>query len=202
MTSRREAKAQTKQRLIDAMLEILHESGPLALTTGRIAERAGLAQPTFYVHFPDLEQAIEMAADEAGARLIAILADQRKVLDAEDGGAAAGGRLRRALRAALDGFAADRQITELFLRHRRDTASPFGNRFRAVLANGRDQLREILGATDVRSPDVAATLILGMVTGTVEGMLDGRVTDLDAAVDRLVVATRALLAPAETHGKA
>jgi AcrR family transcriptional regulator len=45
MTTRREAKAQTKQRLLDAMLEILHESGPLALTTGRIAERAGLAQP-------------------------------------------------------------------------------------------------------------------------------------------------------------
>lgn len=90
MTSRREAKAQTQQRLIDAMLEILHESGPLALTTGRIAERAGLAQPTFYVHFPDLDRAIEMAADAAGARLIAILASQRAVLDAEEGSAGEG----------------------------------------------------------------------------------------------------------------
>lgn len=202
MTSRREAKAQTKQRLIDAMLEILHESGPLALTTGRIAERAGLAQPTFYVHFPDLDRAIEMAADEAGARLIRILASQRAVLASEETSAGAGGRLRRAFRAALDGFAADQQVTELFLRHRRDTASPFGQRFRAVLATGRDQLRQLLAETDVRSPDVTSALILGMVTATVEGMLDGRVTDLDAAVDGLVVATRALVAPAETHGKA
>lgn len=201
MTSRREAKAQTQQRLIDAMLEILHESGPLALTTGRIAERAGLAQPTFYVHFPDLDRAIEMAADAAGARLIAILASQRAVLDAEEG-SAGGGRLRRAFRAALDGFAADRLITELFLRHRRDTASPFANRFRSVLGTGRDQLRDLLVAADVRSADVAAALILGMVIATVEGMLDGRITDLDAAVDRLVVSTRALIAPAETHGKA
>lgn len=71
-----------------------------------------------------------------------------------------------------------------------------------MLGTGRDQLRDLLVAADVRSADVAAALILGMVIATVEGMLDGRITDLDAAVDRLVVSTRALIAPAETHGKA
>lgn len=200
MTSRREAKAKTKQRLLDAMLAILHESGPLALTTGRIAERAGLAQPTFYVHFPDLDRAMEMAADEAGARLIRILTTQRAAFDG-DATRVPGGRLRLAFRSALEGFTSDRQTTELFLRHRRDTASPFATRFRAVLATGRDQLVEMMTKGGVAAPDLAASLVLGMVTTTVEGLLDGRIRDRDLAVDRLVVATRALIAPAgSTHG--
>ncbi len=193
MTTRREAKAHTKDRLLDAMLVILHEGGPLALTTGRIAERAGLAQPTFYVHFPDLDRAMEMAADEAGARMIRIMSAQRAAIES---GPVPGGRLRHAFRAALEGFASDRQTTELFLRHRRDTASPFAARFRSVLATGRDQLREMMQSGGVTSPDVAAALVLGMVTASVEGMLDGRITDVELAVDRLVVATRALLPPA------
>ncbi len=197
MTSRREAKAQTQQRLLDAMLAILHESGPSGLTTGRIAERAGLAQPTFYVHFPDLDRAMEMAADEAGARLIRILASQRAAV--EGAGRVPGGRLRLAFRAALEGFAADRQTTELFLRHRRDTASPFAARFRTVLATGRDQLRDMLASGGVASADVVAVLVLGMVTGTLESILDGRITDTEVAVDRLVEATRALLQPPGAH---
>lgn len=200
MTSRREAKALTQQRLLDAMLAILHESGPLALTTGRIAERAGLAQPTFYVHFPDLDRAMEMAADEAGARLIKILAAQRDAVDGSISQPVPGGRLRLAFRKALEGFASDRQTTELFLRHRRDTASPFAARFRTVLASGRDQLTEMMTRGSVPNPDVVTVLVLGMVIVTVEAMLDGRLTDIDAAVDRLVVATRALLTPTETHG--
>jgi len=199
MTSRSEAKARTKQRLIEAMLAILHESGPLALTTGRIAERAGLAQPTFYVHFPDLDRAIEEAADEAGARFIRILASQRSSMESPR---VPGGRLRATYRAVLAGFAADRQTTELFLRHRRDTASPFAARFRTVLATGRDQLRDIVARGGVADADLVAALILGMVTATVEGILDGRITDVERAVDRLVTATRALLAPKGSNGTA
>jgi len=183
---------------LEAMLAILHESGPVALTTGRIAERAGLAQPTFYVHFPDLDRAMEMAADEAGARLIKILAAQREAVDGT-AGRIPGGRLRTAFRKALEGFAADRQTSELFLRHRRDTASPFAARFRTVLATGRDQLRDVLAHGGVPNADVVTMLVLGMVIVTVEAMLDGRIVDMDAAVDRLVVATRALLAPPEPH---
>lgn len=182
------------------MLEILHESGPLALTTGRIAERAGLAQPTFYVHFPDLDRAMEMAADEAGARLIRILTTQRTAIEGTSA-PVPGGRLRLAFKTALEGFISDRQITELFLRHRRDTASPFAARFRTVLATGREQLREMMVRGGVANAEVVTALVLGMVTATVEGLLDGRITDMDAAVDRLAVATRAVLLPPEPHGK-
>lgn len=195
MTSRREAKERTKRRLLDAMLEILHEAGPLALTTGRIAERAGIAQPTFYVHFPDLDRAMEQAADEAGARLIRIFSAQRAAVEAKRGVDVPGGRLRTAYRAALDGFLADRCTTELFLRHRRDTASPFAIRFRSVLASGREDLRAIVARGGAPHPDVAATAIISMVIGVVEGLLDGRLTDVDAAVDSLVRATRGLIKP-------
>jgi AcrR family transcriptional regulator len=193
MTTRREAKERTRQRLLEALLEILHEAGPLALTTGRIAERAGVAQPTFYVHFTDLDRAIEIAADEVGARLLAILHAQRAVLDGDGAARTPGGRIRATYTATLEAFAADRRTSELFLRHRRDTASHFGPRFRALLASGRDELTNALARANVASPDVTSGLILGMFIAAVEGTLDGRYADRAACVDRLVVTTRALL---------
>ena len=192
MTTRREAKAQTRERLLDALLEILHESGPLALTTGRIAERAGVAQPTFYVHFPDLDRAIELAADQVGVRLLTILRSQ-SALDATE--PQSGGRIRATYATTLDAVAADRRTAELFLRHRRDTFSHFGPRFRSLLAAGRDELTARLARAGAPSPEIASGLILGMFVGAVEGTLDGRYTDRAACVDRLVVATRSLLSP-------
>ncbi len=193
MTTRREAKERTRERLLDALLELLHESGPLALTTGRIAERAGVAQPTFYVHFTDLDGAIEIAAEHVGARLLAILHGQREVLAGQGAAPPPGGRIRATYTTTLEAFAADRRTSELFLRHRRDTASHFGPRFRAVLSSGQGELCDALAVAKVPSPEVVAGLILGMFIAAVEGTLDGRYADRVACVDRLVVATRALL---------
>lgn len=62
--SREEAKQQTRTRLLDAALELLIEQGYENLTTGRIAKRAGMAQPTFYVHFSDMQELLsELAAN-------------------------------------------------------------------------------------------------------------------------------------------
>ncbi len=177
MTTRREAKERTRQRLLDALVEILHESGPLALTTGRIAERAGVAQPTFYVHFTDLDRAIELAADEVAARLLAILHAHRSVLAGNGDARTPGGRIRATYGAALDAFANDRRTAELFLRHRRDTASHFGARFGSLLASGREELTAALTRANVDAPDVTAGLILGMFIAAVEGTLDGRYAD-------------------------
>ena len=50
---RAESRDQTRQRIVDAAIE-LHESvGPAATTVSDIAERAGVGRVTVYRHFPD-----------------------------------------------------------------------------------------------------------------------------------------------------
>ena len=53
----------TRHRLLRAATELLAEQGYERLTTGRVAERAGVAQPTFYVHFSDLDYTTDINTD-------------------------------------------------------------------------------------------------------------------------------------------
>lgn len=72
---RRQRSARTRQRLIEAYLELLeqHPNGP---TSARIAEQAGCSQRSVYQHFPDLrtlglaaaDHAWRLASAQAGAR--------------------------------------------------------------------------------------------------------------------------------------
>ena len=63
MSTRKASKERTRQKLVQATLKILHKQGPTALTTGRIAQAAGVAQPTFYVHFKGMDDAVGEAAE-------------------------------------------------------------------------------------------------------------------------------------------
>src|SRR5262245_51920014 len=104
------------------MVELLDEEGPEALTTVRITERAGIAQPTFYVHFDDIESALEASAEEvAGTFLGAIAAIQEPLPEKA--------RIRTAYQRLISGMLTDKRLARLFLRHRRDVKSPFGARF-------------------------------------------------------------------------
>lgn len=50
---RAERRQQTRQRIIDAAVELHTSVGPLRTTDSAIAERAGVTRVTFYRHFPD-----------------------------------------------------------------------------------------------------------------------------------------------------
>lgn len=78
--SREEAKKQTRNRLLDAALELLIEYGYENLTTGRVAKRAGMAQPTFYVHFQDMDELLAELATTVTRRLRRALRDTREPL--------------------------------------------------------------------------------------------------------------------------
>lgn len=62
--SRKEAKLLTRHRLLDAAMDVLLEHGPEGLTTGRIAQRVGVAQPTFYVHFRGMDELLRELATQ------------------------------------------------------------------------------------------------------------------------------------------
>jgi TetR/AcrR family transcriptional regulator, fatty acid biosynthesis regulator len=65
MTGREQSKLVTRQRLLRAGMRVLADHGYERLTTGRVARRAGIAQPTFYVHFEDKDDLLRAIAAEA-----------------------------------------------------------------------------------------------------------------------------------------
>ncbi|MBS0386198.1 MAG: TetR/AcrR family transcriptional regulator [Proteobacteria bacterium] len=57
---RAESQAETRQRIVDAAVELHGSIGPANTTVSMIAERAGVQRHTLYAHFPD-ERSILMA---------------------------------------------------------------------------------------------------------------------------------------------
>lgn len=168
------------------MVELLDEEGPEALTTVRITERAGIAQPTFYVHFDDIDSALEASAEEvAGAFLGAITGLQDPLPEKA--------RIRTAYQRILSGMLSQQRLLRLFLTHRRDVRSPFGARFSRILVGARERIVGELSRAGAPRPELAAGLVVGMVMSVCEAVLDGRLASFDLALDDLVHATRPLL---------
>ncbi len=194
-TSRLTRKASTeltRRRLIDGAIEILRRDGVAAATTGRIASAAGLKQPSFYVHFEDRDQVFEAAAIEIGRRVIGILKRQLTAID--------GTHPRRSIRATYAAmtaaFLSEPELTRIFLRHRIDDGTVLGRTFRRLLDEGRGELVESVARYGVVLPrdtaEAYVELLVAAVLGLLEGLLDGRLRDQEAAVDAISNATIAM----------
>ena len=57
---RAEQQADTRQRIVEAAIELHSEIGPAATTVSMLAERAGVQRHTVYTHFPD-ERSVYLA---------------------------------------------------------------------------------------------------------------------------------------------
>lgn len=77
---RRKQKEETRQRLVDAALEILRTEGEAAVTTVRLTQAAGIVQSGFYKHFESTEACLEAAADSVLETLRGILREIRHSL--------------------------------------------------------------------------------------------------------------------------
>jgi len=196
MSTRKANKERTRHKLVQATLKILHKQGPTALTTGRIAQAAGVAQPTFYVHFKDMDEALEEAAVSVGDALRTRL---REFRDGLEDGASPQVATRQAFMAGVEARIADRRSAELFLRHRRDVANPLGRRWRELMDGAREDLIADLHARGVgKQVDdlvVLADTIIGLVLTTVESILDGRVTNRTAAMEMMLRSVEASMMP-------
>ena len=78
--SREESKAQTRARILDATLHTLVEEGVLGFSINKVAKRAGIAQPSFYVHFENLDELFAAVTDEAQAQYIEPMQQTLKLL--------------------------------------------------------------------------------------------------------------------------
>src|SRR5687768_5399957 len=78
--SRDESKAITRGRLLDAAAQLLGEVGYGGMSTGAVARAAGVAQPTFYVHFRDMDDLLRTLGTEQIDALRARLRAARQAL--------------------------------------------------------------------------------------------------------------------------
>jgi AcrR family transcriptional regulator len=61
---RAQAQAETRQRIVDAAVELHGEIGPASTSMSAVAERAGVQRNTLYAHFPD-ERSLLLACSAA-----------------------------------------------------------------------------------------------------------------------------------------
>jgi AcrR family transcriptional regulator len=116
----------TRDRLIEAVIEIVRTDGLAELTTVEITRRAGIAQPGFYKYFRNVDECLEEATTRAlDERRKTFVAMRRGIKNRNDPGEVAAH-----CRAILDAVAVDRPFNELMLRYRRDP-STLGKAIRA-----------------------------------------------------------------------
>lgn len=187
--SRQMNKERTRRRLLQAILKTIHRHGYGALTTGRVAQLAGVAQPTFYVHFRSMDQALEQVAEWVAQELspsfdVETSVEADRVADV----------LQQAVFKCTRSLVRDRKVAEVFLRNRRNPTSALGRRWILLTSSLRDRMRQIVLQVrpDIAPADAAlhSELLVSIVFGLAEAQLDGRLDDMVRATQ---VASRAVV---------
>lgn len=194
--SRRANKMRTHQKLLRGAIRLIHRAGLHSLTTGKVAAESGMAQPTFYVHFPDMGALLDRVAAELSEAIFGRLQPIREqVMDGPSRDA-----VRAACATAVKALVDDPRYAEIYLRYRRDPHTPLGVRFIDFTAEVRDALYHDLAALglerDVPHLAVHVEMIFGMTLGIIEAIVDKRVEDLEVAVDLLA---DSIIAQIESH---
>ena len=187
--SRQINKERTRHRLLQAILKTIQRYGRGTLTTGRVAQLAGVAQPTFYVHFRSMDQALEQVAEWVTQELSPGLdAEASAELDR------AADVLEEAVRQCTRSLVRDRKVAEVFLSNRRDQTSALGRRWSVLTGSLRERMRQLVAQVcpGVAPADAAlhAELLVSIIFGLAEAHIDGRVDDLNRAT---ATASRAIV---------
>jgi AcrR family transcriptional regulator len=187
--TREEGKAITRRRLLDAAATLLAETGYGNLSASAVARAAGVAQPTFYVHFRDRDDLLRQLGEEQMGLLRTRLRAARQAVIEGQGVEA----VRETFRVPLRTWVEHPALLRLYLQELHQPGSPMGELARGL----RDEIRRDL---------VDALVVLGLPAATpaerervemiAEGMIaqtealasayvEGRWSDFDAVVDVL-----------------
>jgi len=195
---RDEAKLLTRHRLLHAGRDLLAEQGPEGLTTGRVAQRAGVAQATFYVHFRDLDELLAEVATTVVGQVQQALTGLRLRFGQTD---QVGPVLRETFGLSLDAIAEHAALLRLFMAAGLRDEGILGDCGRRLLADLARQLYEDLrplpltAALDDARLRLGADSVVGLTLHTGLGLAEGRLPDREQALDLLCRVTLALLAP-------
>jgi AcrR family transcriptional regulator len=195
---RRGSRNETRQRLVDAAIELIRQGGAERLTTVRVAAGAGIVQSGFYMHFRNIDEIKRAAAQQIAADVRQFIAEHRR--RGRQGNDADPEAVHEHYQATLQLFLFERRFAELLLRYRHDP-SPLGEVLRELIDQLRgdlvDDLRQLVlriapGAADERRLTIYADVVMGMVMAVGEGLLDGRYDDPEPLARELTLASFAL----------
>ena len=187
----RGTKEGTRARLIEAAIALMRKGGAAAVSTVSVTAAAGFAQPSFYMHFKNVDECLRAAAEQVAKEVRAFIAEHRRqsFADAQKGAANPSAHFQAVLRL----FVEQRKFAELLLQHRHDK-SPLGRAMRKMMAGVRADLVEdswglakSLGVRDKHRERVAlqAEFLLAQVMAAGEALLEGRFTDADTVAAEL-----------------
>jgi TetR/AcrR family transcriptional regulator, fatty acid biosynthesis regulator len=187
--TREEAKLITRRRLLEAAARILRDSGHGGLSVSAVAREAGVAQPTFYVHFADKDDLVSTLAKEKVEAIRRPLKEARSQIVLGQGVDA----VRETFRLPLVAFLDQPELFRLFVQEAHQPGSPFGQQARKLVRELEADLVEdliALGAPGAPGPERVRLEMMaeGMIVLTQSlglGYLEGRYKDLDAVVDVL-----------------
>lgn len=128
--SRAEAKLLTRHRLMRGALSLLVQDGLAGLSTARVAQAAGVAQPTFYVHFESMNALLRSLATETVLSVRADLHAARAPLRQSGDLMLAS---REAYRLSLRAVREHADLLTVFLSERYKPASELGRHARELL---------------------------------------------------------------------
>lgn len=202
---RKRSREQTRDRMLEAAVELLRREGLPSLTTVRVTREAGIVQSGFYAHFKSPEHLQQELAERAGRDLREAIATWMAALRA---GGEDPASLASCYREVLSLFRDEAPLIDLFLRYRR-SASPLGmvlgHLHTQLRADFFQYLRERAGAADAVRPHLGtigmhADVLVAALLGVAEGIVEGRVVDLESAATELAALTieplRRLITPA------
>jgi AcrR family transcriptional regulator len=188
--TREEGKLITRRRLVEAATRMLGKEGVIDLSASAVARAAGVAQPTFYVHFRDLDDLLHtIAADKIGSLRAALRAARERVRQGEGVEA-----VRDTFRIPLRTFVvAEPELFRLYLRALHQPASPLGEHARRLSDEFRQDLTEDLARLGLPAStssqreqlDMIAEAMIAQTQALAVAYLEGRYTSLDDVVEVL-----------------
>ncbi len=187
--TRGESKTITRTRLLEAGARILAESGYGGLSVSAVARAAGVAQPTFYVHFRDKDELLRtLGTEQIGALRVKLREARLRVLEGQGVEA-----VRETFRISVDTWTQHPGLLHAFLREQYEPNSPFGSmalQLRAdVVADMVEDFARLGLATDTPAARERLAMIADAMIAQTEclarGYLEGRYTDRETVVDVL-----------------
>jgi AcrR family transcriptional regulator len=187
--TREEAKLITRRRLLEAAARLLRESGYGGLSVSAVAREAGVAQPTFYVHFADKDELVRTLAGEKVEALRRSLKEARAKIALGQGL----DPVREAFRLPLATFLEQPDLFRLYLQELYQPASPFGEQARKLQRELESDLVDDLVALAVPATtqaqrarlQLAAEGLVALTQTLGLAFLQGRYKELDAVIDVL-----------------
>ena len=188
--SREETKLITRRRLLDGAALVLRKEGFEKLTTSRVAREAGVAQPTFYVHFRDMNDLLQALAEENLVQIRKPLRQARLSIQTAD----SDDPLRETFRLPLRALTAQPELFKLWIQELHRPGSPLGRMAQEMQDEMRRDLVEDLialgapaeTARERQRLEIIADGLIVLTQGMAVGYIDGRYTDLEQIVDVLV----------------